>query len=208
MIKAVIFDIDGVLLDSFEANLKFFQDLMVKTGYTPPTREDFPQFFHLSMMDAVKALTKSESEEEIKRIWDIGHSREVPYDVDLISMPEGAYQTIENLSNEYLLGIVTSRIRESIYESPKLAALKSFFKVVVSYQDTKNHKPHPDPLFLAAKKLGVKPEECVYIGDVENDVKAAHSAGMKVIIYSKNQLQQADACTDKFTGLPQLVLNL
>lgn len=208
MIKAVIFDVDGVLLDSFGANLKFFQDLMVKTGYTPPTREEFPQFFHLSMMDAVKALTKSKSEEEIKKVWEIGHSRQVPYDVNLLSMPVGLGKTIESLSNKYRLGIVTSRIKESVYESPRLAALKSFFKVVVSYQDTENHKPHPDPLFLAAKKLNVKPEECVYIGDVENDIKAAHSAGMKVIIYSKNHLHEADACTDKFIALPQLVLNL
>ena len=71
MIKAVIFDIDGVLLDSFEANLKFFQDLMIKFGYRPPTREEFPPIFHLNMWDAIEALTKSDSEVEIRKIWDI-----------------------------------------------------------------------------------------------------------------------------------------
>jgi phosphoglycolate phosphatase-like HAD superfamily hydrolase len=40
MIKAVLFDIDGVLLDSFETNLKFFQDLLTKAGHRPPTREE------------------------------------------------------------------------------------------------------------------------------------------------------------------------
>lgn len=208
MIKAIIFDIDGVLLDSFEANLKFFQDLMIKAGYQPPTREEFPEIFHLSMLDAIKALTKSTSEEEIKRIWEMGRSREVGYDVELLAMPESAEEIIEALSKNYLLGIVTSRIKESIYESPRLAKLEKYFKVAVSYQDTTNHKPHPEPLLFAAQKLGVKPEECVYIGDVENDVKAARAAGMKVIIYSKNKFDQADAYTSSFIKLPELISSL
>lgn len=208
MIKAVIFDIDGVLLDSFEANLKFFQDLMIKTGYRPPTREEFSAIFHLSMMDAIKALTKSSSEEEIKRIWEIGRGRGVGYNVNLLKTPKGAEEVIEKLSKSYLLGIVTSRIKESIYESPELKKLEKYFKVAVSYQDTTNHKPHPDPLLLAAQKLGVKPEVCVYIGDVENDIRAARAAGMKVVIYSKSHFDQADAYTPSFTELPKLISSL
>ena len=208
MIKAVIFDIDGVLLDSFEANLKFFQDLMIKTGYRPPTREEFSAVFHLNMMDAIKVLTKSNSEEEIKRIWEIGRSREVRYDVELLVMPEGAEDVVETLSKNYLLGIVTSRIKESVYESPKLAKLAKYFKVVVSYGDTTKHKPHPEPLLLTAQKLKVKPQECVYIGDVENDIKAARAAGMKIIIYSKNQFDQVDGWTSSFVKLPELISSL
>jgi len=208
MIKAVIFDIDGVLLDSFEANLKFFQDLMNKTGYRSPTREEFPAIFHLSMMDAIKTLTKSNSEEEIKRIWEMGRSREVGYDLGLLAMPKGAGKVIETLSKNYQLGIVTSRIKESVYESPKLTKLKKYFKVAVSYEDTTNHKPHPEPLLLAAQKLGVRSEECIYIGDVENDIKAACAAGMKVIIYSKNNFPQANICTTSFIELPELIASL
>lgn len=187
--------------------MKFFQDLMIKTGYRPPTREEFPEIFHLSMMDAIKALTKSGSEEEIKKIWEIGRGREVRYDVELLKTPEGAVEVIEKLSKNYQLGIVTSRIKESVYESPKLAKLEKFFKVAVSYQDTTNHKPHPGPLLFAAQKLGVKPEECIYIGDVENDIKAARAAGMKVIIYSQNNFPQADACTTSFIELPELIFS-
>ncbi|MBI2667734.1 HAD family hydrolase [Candidatus Woesearchaeota archaeon] len=208
MIKAIIFDIDGVLLNSFEANLKFFQDLMIKTGYRPPTREEFPAIFHLNMADAIKALTKSTSEEDIKKIWEIGRSREIKYDIELLTTPKGADKVIKRLSKNYLLGIVTSRIKESVYESPQLAKFEKYFRVTVSYQDTTNHKPHPEPLFLAAQKLEVKPEECIYVGDVENDIKAAHAAGMKIIVYSKNQFNQADACTSSFVKLPELISSL
>ncbi len=208
MIKAVIFDIDGVLLDSFEANFKFYQNLMARSGYPPPTRKEFPEIFHLSMWDAIKKLTGLNSEEDIKHIWEMEESREVEYPLELLSIPTGAERIIEELSTNYSLGIATSRVKESVYEAPKLAKLQKYFKVAVSYDDTANHKPHPEPLLLATEKLGIKPEESVYIGDVENDVKAARAANMKVILYSKNQLHGADARTSSFEKLPELIKTL
>ena len=68
MVKAVIFDVDGVLLNSFEANLKFYQNLAHKIGVPLPTREQFQKLFHLSMYDVIKILTQSDSEDKIKRI--------------------------------------------------------------------------------------------------------------------------------------------
>ena len=209
MIRAIIFDIDGVLLDSFEANFKFFQDLMAVAGYRPPTRKEFSPVSHLSIIDAINVLTDSSSEKEVKRIWEIGCRQEqgVEYDAKLLAMPEGAGRTIEILSKNYLLGIATSRVEESVYGYPELAQLKKYFTVTVSYQDTTNHKPHPEPLLLAAQKLRVESDECIYIGDTENDIKAARAAGMKVIIYSHNHLD-ADACTSSFVKLPELISSL
>ena len=208
MIKAVLFDVDGVLIDSFEANLKFYQDLMNKAGYRPPTREEFPPFFHLALMDAIRVLTRSSSEKEIKRIFELAKSRKVRYPIELLDMPKGIEKVINTLSKKYLLGIVTSRIKESVYEAPKLAKLQNYFKIAISYQDTASHKPHPEPLFLAAKKLGIKSEEAVYIGDVENDIKAGKAAGMKVIAYSRKIITDADSCASSFEKLPELIEKL
>ncbi len=208
MTKAVIFDIDGVLLDSFEANLKFYQDLMIKFGYRPPAREEFQQIFHLSMWDTIEALTKSDLEEEIKKIWEAGKDGKIKYPVGLLSMPEGTEEVIKSLSKNYALAIVTNRIRSSVYKAPQLEKLKEWFRVIISYEDTTDHKPHPEPLFLAAKRLGVQPEEAVYIGDVENDVKAAKAAGMRVIIYSQDKIPGADAHTSSFKEIPQLIVSL
>lgn len=205
MIKAIIFDIDGVLLDSFEANLRFFQNLMTASGYRAPTREEFPTLFHLSLMDVIKKFTGSQSEEEIMRVFKLGESREVEYPLELLNMPDRAEETIKALSKDYSLGIVTSRIKNSVYEAPKLAVLKDHFKVAVSYEDTENHKPHPDPLLLAAEKLNIAPNECVYIGDVKNDIQAARGAGMKVVIFSKEDVEGADAKTSHFEEIPTLL---
>lgn len=208
MTKAIIFDIDGVLLDSFEANLKFHQDLMKRFGYKPPTREDYSKCFHLPLDETIKFLTKSEDEEEIKRIWEAGRSREVTYDVTLLTLAEKAEEIISEFSKKFLLGIVTSRVKNGVYESPEMAKLEKHFRVVVSFEDTKNHKPDPEPLLLAAKRLGVKPTECIYIGDTETDMIAANAAGMNIITYAKEPTIKSDVHAYNFSEIPELVSRL
>ncbi len=207
MIKAVIFDVDGTLLDSFESNLKFFQSLLITAGYRAPTREEYLPLFHVSMMDFIKLQIGPQPDEEILRVFKLAENQELDYPVD-IDMTEGAEKVVRDLSKDYILGIVTSRVKNYVYEAPKLAALEKYFKVAVSYEDTLNHKPHPDPLFLAAKILGIDPKECVYIGDVENDIKAAHSAGMKAILFSKENTGNPHAHTSNFEQIPDLIKNL
>lgn len=61
MIKAVIFDIDGVLVDSYEANFQFYTKLFKTAGYTGPSRKDYSYLFHLTMKDLIKKITKLRS---------------------------------------------------------------------------------------------------------------------------------------------------
>jgi HAD superfamily hydrolase (TIGR01509 family) len=201
--RAVIFDIDGVLLDSFEENLRFFQDLLSKAGYPPPSREQFPELFHLSMMSVLRKLLPSE--EEVGRVFAMGESLDVDYPAELSKMPAHAKEVIAELKKKYLLGIVSSRIRNSIFEAPALADVKEYFDVVVCYEDTVHHKPHPEPLLFAAKQLGVEPRDVVYIGDVVNDYQAAKAAGMKFILYAERRLHQVDLCTYSFKELPRII---
>jgi HAD superfamily hydrolase (TIGR01549 family) len=206
MIKAVLFDIDGVLLDSFDANVKFYQDLLVLAGYQQPTREAFIPFFHVTMKDVIRTFTKSTSEEEITRIWEMGHRLSYPY--GLLKIPVDAEETIKQLSNNYALGIVTSRIRGGIYKIPLLKKLQKLFHVTVAYEDTITHKPDPAPLFLACEKLHINPQDAVYIGDVENDILAAKAAGMKSILYSSDHVENADGYTTEFNKLPEIIESL
>ncbi len=122
-------------------------------------------------------------------------------------MPEGAAETVKLLSKNYALGLVTSRISERLFGSPELENLETCFSALVSYQDTENHKPHPEPLLLAAAKLQVAPAECVYVGDAVTDVTAARAAGMKVVIYG-GAVPGADAYAKDLRELPRLVAEL
>lgn len=208
MIKAVLFDVDGVLLDSFEANLDFFSNLMAKAGYQGPTREQYKNMFYLPMWDVIGALTQSDSHDEIKRIWEMGRARDTFYDHNLLALPERAKEVVAILSTAYQLGIVTGRIKESVFEFPALKELEGNFSVVVSYEDTKHHKPHPEPLLLAAQRLNLSPSECIYIGDQETDTQAADGAGMKHILYSSTLESENSIRATSFSQLFEIILRL
>lgn len=208
MIKAVLFDVDGVLLDSFEANLDFFSNLMVKAGYQGPTREQYKKMFYLPMWDVIGVLTQSDSHDEIKRIWEMGRARDTFYDHNLLTLPEMAEEVIATLSASYRLGVVTGRIKESVFEFPALKALEESFSVVVSYEDTEHHKPHPEPLLLAAQRLNVSPSECIYIGDQETDMQAANAAGMKNILFSPSLNSANSIRATSFSQLSEIISRL
>jgi len=205
MLKAVLFDIDGVLLDSFESNFLFFEALFRKTGFAPPTREEYKQMFHTPMWDTIKSVTKLDDDKKIEEIWNL--ARGGKFDTQPPKLSGGVASTVKALNQKYSLAIVTSRVKEYMFEGP-LETLKPCFKIAIGYEDTENHKPHPEPLLLAASQLSVPPGECVYIGDVENDLLAARAAGMKCILYTPNKINGADALTSDFEAIPDLVKTL
>ncbi|MEK7181101.1 MAG: HAD-IA family hydrolase [Patescibacteria group bacterium] len=205
MIKAVIFDVDGVLLDSFEANFLFFESLFQKTGFTPPTREEFREIFHKPMWDVIKIVTGLKDENDIRKIWDKGLNEE--FDTPDAELSVGVSEVVTLLSKEYLLGLATSRVKVHEFEGP-LRVLKQYFKATTTYEDTENHKPHPEPLLRAAELLGVDPVDCVYIGDAESDAMAARATGMKIIVYSKERMEGVDGQTADFSKIPAIIKNL
>lgn len=205
MVKAVLFDVDGVLADSFEATYHFFQDLYSSFGYSTQTKEEYAKNFSMTMKDQIRLYTNA-AEEEVEKIWNEGKDRDV--DSSLMKVPEHSVDIVEALSREYPLGIVTSKMNVNIFKAPQMKTIEGYFKTAIGYDDVKNHKPHPEPLFLAAKNLGVSPGDCVFIGDMESDFTAGRAAGMKVIMFRNSSVEGADAYATSFLELPTLIKNL
>lgn len=209
MLKAVVFDVDGVMINSFAANLKFFQNLAVATGYTPITEDQYKSLFHLTMLDVVKIFAVGATEERIREIWEIGRTqRDKLYPVALLKYPETLEETVRELSKNYQLGIVTSRVRGSVFIFSQLKDLENYFSTVVYFEDTEKHKPDPEPLLFCAKEMSVTPSEMVYIGDAATDIQAARAADMKIIEYSSNTNTIADRITSDFSQIPQIIQDI
>ncbi|TDF92991.1 HAD family hydrolase [Paenibacillus piri] len=91
----------------------------------------------------------------------------------------GIVELLEQLREAgFRLGIVSSKHRRFIVPELESKSLLQFFECIVGQEDTVKHKPDPEPLLLASSVMGVRPEECVYIGDQPTDVLAARGAGM------------------------------
>lgn len=204
MIKAIIFDVDGVLLNSFESNLRYFRELLKRFSYPAPTSEDYTNMFHLPTYDVIKVWTKLKDDLKIKEIMAEGDKMELDGSVE---MPKNAAKVITELKEKYKLGIVTGRQRDNIFEG-ELESYRRLFDAIVGYEDTLEHKPSPEPLLLALKKLKLKPEECIYIGDALTDIKAGDAANIKVICYGKSRMDGSIAKAETFEEILQLIENL
>ena len=107
---------------------------------------------------------------------------------------EGVHETIEALVAAGLRwGVVTNKSRR--FTEPLTAAMPLFASAstVVSGDTTPHAKPHPEPLLEAARRLGLEPASCIYVGDDERDIQAGHAAGMGTVAATYGYLgQQTD----------------
>ncbi|HVQ44258.1 MAG TPA: HAD family hydrolase [Candidatus Saccharimonadia bacterium] len=180
MIKAIIFDIDGVLVDSKNANVALFQTILSKAGYPTPSRSAVLRHFHQPLWQALEKLTGSTDQDEIRRIWELAKDPAMR-NPDLFEFPDRLEDTLEQIHKRYKLAIVTSRIQAGVDEIFNARQIKHLFDVVVTFEDYENPKPHPEPLLVALKRLNIQTEEAIYVGDSHSDIDAATAAGMKSI---------------------------
>lgn len=186
MIKAVLFDMDGVLVDSREANRKFKIELFKRAGYGDIDLEHI-EGFHKPMQTVITEALASKGvtdKTEIDRVFGLMFDSAVR-EVQDFKFPKDLESTLEELGKRFDLGIVTSRIRFGIDEIFKLRPIEKYFDVVISFDDCLNHKPHPEPLQKALQKLKLSPAEAIYIGDSDTDIIAASAIDMPSIHLSE-----------------------
>jgi HAD superfamily hydrolase (TIGR01509 family) len=178
---AVIFDLDGVLMDSEQLWNASKEALVHETGGR--WRDEAPT--------VMMGMSSPEWAAYLRD--DLG----VPMDVDAISrdvvrrMEEGyraalpllpgARAAVRSLSERWPLGLASSSNREIIDLVLELAGFADAFRVTVSSEEVERGKPAPDVYLATAEKLGVDPEHCVAIEDSSNGLRSAHAAGMAVI---------------------------
>jgi len=130
---------------------------------------------------------------------------------DDIKVFDGVYETLNYLKDKkYTLGIVTSKSKKIALKNLKDLNLVNYFNCVVTYEDTKLHKPNKEPLLKGLDLLGKAVEESIYIGDHENDIKAGKNALMKTgLMNYSHRLKEAKALNpnyifDSFNSIKQL----
>jgi HAD superfamily hydrolase (TIGR01549 family) len=132
----------------------------------------------------------------------------LPYPSHLLKLGEGAKEVVKKLWRTYLLGIATSRRSRGIDVFFEFSKMKKYFGAAVGYEDVERLKPHPDPLLLAAKRLGIEPANAVYVGDAATDMEAANAAGMYAIAYGHRRHPGAHQQVSTFFHLPEAVKRL
>lgn len=206
--RAVIFDMDGVIIDSepihFEVDMQTMRDL----GFNISSKE----------LEKYVGTTNEYMFSDLKIKYNIEQSIEeiINYKVELTKRKviqselepiEGIKELLVNLKNKNIpTAIASSSPRSFIDVVVYKFNLQDYFKYIISGEEVVNGKPDPDIYIEAAKKLGLSPEDCIVIEDSRNGVLAAKAAGMKCIgfqnINSGNQdLSKADITVKSITEI-------
>jgi pyrophosphatase PpaX len=179
-VEAVLFDLDGTLLDSFEQHWRSLAAALEDFGYEAPPVERIRELMGLPGLETVE--TVGVSEEEAHEVW----QRWVEWGKRMSDIPEpfpGVMTMLEQLHEAGLrLGVVTSRQRATADHTPASNAIESRVEVFITRDDTDVGKPHPAPLYHALEKLEVTPERSIYVGDATYDIEAGERAGCLTVL--------------------------
>jgi len=198
---AVLFDLDGVLVDSTHSVERQWRLWASEIGGDP---ERVLEIAHgRRTLEVVRLLRPDlDAEAEVIRL----EAREAE-DTDGVAVMPGAAELLASIPAERW-GIVTSGTRHLATSRLRLAQLPNP-KVLICGDEVINGKPHPEPYLKGAQKLGMNPRECLVIEDAPAGIESGHAGGMKVIAlastYSAKELQAADAV---ITDLSQINVSL
>ena len=180
MITTIFFDFDGTLINTNNVIIESWQHTYKHyLGKEMPVERivsTFGEPLLLTMAREFPEVDPSESAEEYR-----AYQRE--YADRLVESFDGISELLTELKKAgYKIGIVTSRTRVSANHYLDMFDLKGFFDDMVTCDDTDIHKPNPEPLLLAIKRMGVTKDECIMIGDGPFDIKCANNAGVKSVL--------------------------
>jgi HAD superfamily hydrolase (TIGR01509 family) len=208
VIEAVVFDLDGVLLDSEQLWDETREQLAKERGGRWHDRaqrdmmgmssREWSRYMH-------ETIGLPEPPEEINR--EVVERLATAYRERLPVIP-GAREAVERLAARWPLGLASSSNRELIDLALELLGVRHLFKATVSSEEVARGKPAPDVYLEAARRLGVDPAHTAAIEDSHNGILAAKAAGMRVIAIpnrhfppDERALGQADVVLDSPAGL-------
>jgi HAD superfamily hydrolase (TIGR01509 family) len=181
VIDAVVFDMDGVLLDSEQVWDEVREQLARERGGRWHER-------------AQREMMGMSSPEWSRYMHDVIGLREAPEEInaevvrrlegryrDELPLLDGAVDAVERLAARWPLGLASSSNRELIDLVLELSGLDRFFAATVSSEEVAHGKPAPDVYLAALRRLGVAPERSAAIEDSHNGIRSAKAAGMRVV---------------------------
>jgi len=178
--KAVLFDLDGVLIDSYAAWFHQFQQTLRHFGYNSVSEEEFRKHWGQSTEDDVRIFMPEMTIEAVRQYFYDQYDEYIEY----LRLETNAIEVLEAVRGYGLrVGCVTNSHRDIVVKTLRHFSMEGYFDTVVTADDVSMPKPQPEMIIKACSALAVSPHNTVFVGDTETDVKAAVGAGCVFVGY-------------------------
>jgi 2-phosphoglycolate phosphatase len=178
MIRAVLFDLDGTLMDSTDAIVNSYFHTFDTIGEPRPERGTVIATIGDPIHKQFPTMTSHDVDECIR----IYRAYYAEHSAAITTLPPGVEETLATLSERGIkLGFVTSKRREAAEMLLEHLGALHYMDVRIGPLEVTQHKPHPEPVQKAMEILGVTPDETVFVGDMHFDVLAGLAAGVETI---------------------------
>jgi HAD superfamily hydrolase (TIGR01549 family) len=174
-VRAVLFDWDGTLLNSYQADqqayLAMFRTLGIPWGVEDLERHYSPDWYRIYRAARLPRAHWRRAD----RVWRLHYARQ-----RAALLPE-AKTVLRSLGRQFRLGLVTSGSRTRVLRQLRGFGLVRLFATRIYGESAEHRKPHPAPLELALRRLRICPEDAVYVGDAPEDILMAQRAGVRAV---------------------------
>jgi beta-phosphoglucomutase len=212
MLKAILFDFDGVLVDTEPLHFQIFQQVLSEQGVTLSEQDYYSRYVGLDDVGCFQTILCEQGRptdpDSIGRLVDrkarlfLARLKK-----DLVFYP-GTVEFVNLVASTYRLAIVSGALRHEIEYSLEAAGVRKQFEHITAAQDIKSGKPAPDgylhALHCLQQKAPLHVSECLVIEDTIAGIQAAHAAGMRCLAitntYSATELALADAVIPSLKG--------
>jgi len=202
----VIFDLDGVLVDTGWAPRQSWYDLAEKEGFCM-SDEFFYRTFGMRNYQIIPMLLEREvPPQEIERLSEWKEQRYRELIADKLALPEGVKTLLDELKSKgFLLAVGSSAPRANLGLILERLHLHDYFDAYITGEDVSKGKPAPETFLKAAEKLSLPPSHCVVVEDAVQGVEAGKAAGMPVVAVTTTRnrpdLVEADIIVDSLVEL-------
>jgi pyrophosphatase PpaX len=186
----VLFDLDGTVVDSGAIILASMRHAAETVLGAAPPDEDLLAMVGGPGLQAQMRMLSAERADELVRVYR-DHNEPLHNELEACAGMDDVLVALRDEGRK--LGIVTAKRRATVELAFRRVPLAYLFDVVVAGDETERHKPDPEPLLVAADRLGADVDGCVYVGDSPFDVRAARAAHMHAIAVTWGGIHSREA---------------
>jgi len=205
MIKLVIFDVDGTMIDTKDVVLKSYQYAVSGELGRQLTEDELTAAYGIPTLQALEQM----GVQDIERVSKLYYESLLNTYAEGIRLFDGIDPVLEELRKRNITcGIVTSRDKVEVNNDSTLAAIRKYFDYVICSEDTEKHKPDPEPVNKLLERAGVDASDVIYLGDTVYDYLCAKNAGVKFALAAWGAVPDENIKEDYTLEKPEDLLTL